>query len=94
MLGTATANFVGVISKSRCCDLGNFLRTHLSGKRLFGPTQGKAGLGLLPVFQRPELKLGASLALYWRTRQLILAQPAKDSPSGLLSFNPSQHDDS
>ena len=54
MLGTATANLGGVISEGRCCDLGNFLRTRLSGKRLFGPTLAKARSELVPVFQRPE----------------------------------------
>ena len=31
-------NLGGVISEGRYCDLGNFLRTRLSGKRLFGAT--------------------------------------------------------
>ena len=54
MLGTAIANLGGVISEGQCCDLGNFSRTRLSGKRLFGPTLAKARSGLVPVFQRPE----------------------------------------
>ena len=41
MLGTAIANLGGVISEGRCCDLGNFSRTRLSGKQLFGPTLAK-----------------------------------------------------
>ena len=51
MLGTAIANFGGVISKGRCCDLGNLSRTHLSGKLLFGPGLAKARSGLVPVLQ-------------------------------------------
>ena len=54
MLGTATANLGSVISEGRCCDLGNFSRTRLFCKRLFGSTLAKARSGLVPVFQRPE----------------------------------------
>ena len=53
-LGTARSNLGGVISEGRCCNLGNFLRTRLSGKRLLGPTLAKAGSGLVPEFQWPE----------------------------------------
>ena len=48
MFDTAIANLGGVISEGRCCDLGNFSRTRLSGKL------SKARSGLVPVFQRSE----------------------------------------
>ena len=54
MLGTDKANFSGVISEARCCDLGNFSRTRPSGKQLQGPTSAKTKSGLVPMFQRPE----------------------------------------
>ena len=47
MLGTDKASLDGVINKGQCCDLKNFLRTRISGKRL----QAKARSGLVPVFQ-------------------------------------------
>ena len=50
VLGTDKTNFDRVISKVRCCDLENFSRTSLSGKRLQRPTLAKAKSGLVPVF--------------------------------------------
>ena len=50
MLGTAIANLGSVISEGRCCDLVNFSRTRLFGKRLFGPMLAKARPRLVPVF--------------------------------------------
>ena len=52
MLGTDKANLGGILSEGRCCDLRNFSRTLLSGKRLLGPTLVKARSGWVPVFQR------------------------------------------
>ena len=65
-----------------------FKRTRPFGKRLFGPTLVKARSGLVPVFQRPEQKLSASLPLYRRARQLILAQPVKHSVRTVIIVTP------
>ena len=51
------------ISEGRCCDLGNFPKIRLSGKQLSKSTLANARSGLVPVFQRPEWKLAASLGL-------------------------------
>ena len=85
MLGKDKANIGGVIIEGQSYDLGNFLRTRLSGKRLLGSTLAKARSKLMPLFQQPELKLAASLVLPSRASLLILAQPAKHSLSGMLS---------
>ena len=70
--------------EGRCCDLGNFPKIRLSGKRLSKSTLANARSGLVSVFQRPEWKLAASLGLYSKVKLLALAQPARHLPSGLL----------
>ena len=54
MLGTGMANLGGVINDGRCCNLGNFSRTRLSGKRLSESALAKARSELVPLFQGPE----------------------------------------
>ena len=63
MLGTAIAHLGGVIREGRCCDLGNFSRTRVSGKQLFGPMLAKARSGLVPVFQAAGIKTGSVLGI-------------------------------
>ena len=48
------------------------------------PMLAKAKSGLVPVFQRPEKKLGASLGLCDKARSLLVAQSTKGSLSGLV----------
>ena len=84
LLGFGWASLGGLISEGRCCDLGNFPKIHLSGKRLSKSTLANARFGLVSVFQRPEWKLAASLGLYSKVKLLALAQPARHSLSGLL----------
>ena len=60
MLGTGKPNLGGVINDGRCCDLGNFSTTHLSGKRLSEPALANLRSGLVPLFQRSEWKLAES----------------------------------
>ena len=63
------------ISEGWCCDLGNFPKIRLSGKRLSKSTLANARSGLVSVFQRPEWKLAAFLGLYSKVKLLALAQP-------------------
>ena len=42
-------NTGGAISKSQCCDLGNFSKIRLSGKGLSGPPLTNVRSGLVPV---------------------------------------------
>ena len=73
------------MSEGRCCDLGNFPKIRLSGKRLSKSTLANARSGLVSVFKRPEWKLAVSLlGRYSKVKLLALAQPARHSPSGLL----------
>ena len=60
ILGTDRVSLGGTMSEGRCCDLGNFSKIRLSGKRLSGPTLTNARSGLVPVFQRPEWKVAMS----------------------------------
>ena len=56
ILGADRVSLGGTMSEGRCCDLGNFSKIRLSGKRLSGPTLTNARSGLVPVFQRPSGK--------------------------------------
>jgi len=68
--------------ESRCCDHGNFPRTHLPGSRLSWPKLAKVRSGLVPTFQRREKKLTVSFGLYNSPRLLYVAHESKLLPSG------------
>jgi len=59
--------------EGRCCDLGNFPRTRLSGSRLSWLKLAKARYGLVPTFHRWEKKLAVSFGLYNCPRLLDVA---------------------
>ena len=63
LAGFWMASLGELISEGRCCDLENFPKIHLSGKRLSKSTLANARSGLMSVFQRPKWKLAASLGL-------------------------------
>jgi len=68
--------------EGRCCDCGNFPRTHLSGSRLSWPRLVKARSELVPTFQQREKKLAVSFELYNSPRLLYVAQESRLSMSG------------
>ena len=72
--------------KGRCCDLGKFPRTRLSGSRLSWRKLAKARSGLIPKFYRWEKKLSVSVGLYNRPRLLDGAHESWLSPSGNVGF--------
>jgi len=83
-LWAGTLNLGGVVREDRCCDRGNFPRTHLSGSRLSWPRLVKARSGLVPTFQRREKKLAVSFGLYNSPRLLDVSQESRLSPSRML----------
>jgi len=73
----------------RCCDLGNFPRTCLSGSRLSWPKLAKARSGLVLTFHRREEKLAFSFGSYSSPRLLDVAHESRLSPSGDVFCNSS-----
>ena len=52
MLDMGKANLGDMINNGQCCDLGDFSRTRLSGKRLSESALANARSGFVPLFQR------------------------------------------
>ena len=80
----------GTMSEGRCCDLGNFSKIRLSGKRLSGPTLTNARSGLVPVFQRPEWKVAMSFGSFFSCRLAghLFRDRWKDQGRGFILLPP------
>ena len=89
-LGTGVRLFETVINNGRCWDQGNLSKVLLSSLHLFKSSLAKARLGLVPVFQSPQKKLGASLKLYKREKFSLSDHSVRHSPSGLCNYSLSQ----
>ena len=61
LLWAVTLSFVCVMREGRCCDLGNFPRTHLSGSRLSWSKLAKARSGLVTTKDVNRVPRGAVL---------------------------------
>ena len=75
--GVGLGLFEAIINADLC-----LAKVRISNCKLSKPALAKARSRIVPVFQRPEKKLEASLELYKRVKMPLAAQSTKHSSSG------------